>query len=123
VAVVLALSILTHLRGRGALDRLPDLHVSSGWNHEKSAYSIAAARGFLTIFAGAQRAIRSGMRLESGTGLTMSPAKEALAALESYFGHGAFRAGQEAIVAAVLGGRDVLAVMPTGSGKSIGYRQ
>ena len=122
VAVVLALSILTHLRGRGALDRLPDLHVSSGWNHEKSAYSIAAARGFLTIFAGAQRAIRSGMRLESGTGLTMSPAKEALAALESYFGHGAFRAGQEAIVAAVLGGRDVLAVMPTGSGKSIGYQ-
>jgi len=62
------------------------------------------------------------MRLESGTGLTMSPAKEALAALESYFGHGAFRAGQEAIVAAVLGGRDVLAVMPTGSGKSIGYQ-
>ena len=31
-------------------------------------------------------------------------------------------AGQEQIVAAVLGGRDVLAVMPTGSGKSLGYQ-
>src|SRR5262245_24161919 len=52
----------------------------------------------------------------------MHAAQDALAALESYFRHGAFRAGQEAIVAAVLGGRDVLAVMPTGSGKSIGYQ-
>jgi hypothetical protein len=32
------------------------------------------------------------------------------------------RQGQEEIVAAVLGGRDVLAVMPTGSGKSLGYQ-
>ena len=52
----------------------------------------------------------------------MSLAEEALTALGSYFGHGAFRPGQEAIVAAVLGGHDVLAVMPTGSGKSIGYQ-
>src|SRR5262245_14689053 len=47
---------------------------------------------------------------------------EALTALASYFGHATFRPGQESIVAAVLGGRDVLAVMPTGSGKSIGYQ-
>jgi len=32
------------------------------------------------------------------------------------------RQGQEEIVAAVLGGRDVLAVIPTGSGKSLGYQ-
>jgi ATP-dependent DNA helicase RecQ len=42
--------------------------------------------------------------------------------LRTHFGHEAFRPGQEEIVAAVLGGRDVLAVMPTGSGKSLGYQ-
>ena len=43
-------------------------------------------------------------------------------ALRRHFGHDAFRPGQEAIVRAALAGRDVLAVMPTGSGKSIGYQ-
>ena len=43
-------------------------------------------------------------------------------ALHRHFGHGSFRAGQEALVRAVLEGRDVLAVMPTGSGKSLGYQ-
>src|SRR5437762_6478408 len=42
--------------------------------------------------------------------------------LRRHFGHAAFRHGQEQIVTAVLGGRDVLAVMPTGSGKSLGYQ-
>ncbi|MGE5277816.1 MAG: RecQ family ATP-dependent DNA helicase [Acidobacteriota bacterium] len=44
------------------------------------------------------------------------------AALERHFGHRAFRPGQEEIVRAALAGRDLLAVMPTGSGKSIGYQ-
>jgi ATP-dependent DNA helicase RecQ len=44
------------------------------------------------------------------------------AALLHHFGHRAFRPGQEDVVRAVLAGRDVLAVMPTGSGKSIGYQ-
>ena len=43
-------------------------------------------------------------------------------ALSQFFQHQQFRNGQEAIVSAVLGGRDVLAVMPTGSGKSLGYQ-
>ncbi len=43
-------------------------------------------------------------------------------ALERHFGHGSFRPGQEALVQAVLDGRDVLAVMPTGSGKSMGFQ-
>src|SRR5215471_14105566 len=42
--------------------------------------------------------------------------------LRHHFGHQSFRDGQERIVTAVLGGRDVLAVMPTGSGKSLGYQ-
>ncbi len=45
-----------------------------------------------------------------------------LDALRQRFGHDGFRAGQEAFVCAVIGGRDVLAVMPTGSGKSLGYQ-
>ena len=44
------------------------------------------------------------------------------AALHRHFGHGSFREGQEAVVRAALEGRDLLAVMPTGSGKSIGYQ-
>ena len=43
-------------------------------------------------------------------------------ALLRHFGHAGFRPGQEDVVRAVLAGRDVLAVMPTGSGKSIGYQ-
>lgn len=45
-----------------------------------------------------------------------------LAALRTHFGHAAFRAGQEQVVTGVLTGVDVLAVMPTGSGKSLGYQ-
>src|SRR5881394_1374390 len=47
---------------------------------------------------------------------------DALTRLRSHFGHRQFRQGQQEIVAAVLGGRDVLAVMPTGSGKSLGFQ-
>ena len=43
-------------------------------------------------------------------------------ALRRHFGHRDFRPGQEEIIRAVLAGRDVLAVMPTGSGKSLGYQ-
>jgi ATP-dependent helicase YprA (DUF1998 family) len=43
-------------------------------------------------------------------------------ALKKYFGHSAFRPFQREIVEAVLGGRDCLAVMPTGSGKSLCYQ-
>ena len=42
--------------------------------------------------------------------------------LRTTFGFGAFRTGQADIVSAVLDGRDVLAVMPTGSGKSLCYQ-
>ena len=42
--------------------------------------------------------------------------------LRTHFAHEQFRPGQERIVGAVLSGRDVLAVMPTGSGKSLCYQ-
>jgi ATP-dependent DNA helicase RecQ len=46
----------------------------------------------------------------------------ASALLHSVFGFGDFRPGQEEIVRAVLAGENVLAVMPTGSGKSLCYQ-
>ncbi|MDR0323590.1 MAG: RecQ family ATP-dependent DNA helicase, partial [Treponema sp.] len=42
--------------------------------------------------------------------------------LSKYFGHTAFRPGQDEVIDAILSGRDVLAVMPTGAGKSICYQ-
>src|SRR5437016_11296975 len=42
--------------------------------------------------------------------------------LHSVFGFASFRPGQAEIIATVLAGRDVLAVMPTGSGKSLCYQ-
>ena len=44
------------------------------------------------------------------------------ALLASIFGFGAFRPGQEEIVDAVLAGRDTLAIMPTGGGKSLCFQ-
>ena len=48
---------------------------------------------------------------------------ESLAALlQKAFGFSSFRANQEAVCRAVISGRDVLLVMPTGSGKSLCYQ-
>lgn len=37
-------------------------------------------------------------------------------ALKTYYGYDAFRGGQEAVIDALLSGRDALAIMPTGRG-------
>ena len=47
---------------------------------------------------------------------------EARAELARVYGFSGFRPGQEEIVASVLAGEDVLAVMPTGSGKSLCFQ-
>ena len=47
---------------------------------------------------------------------------EAKEALERVFGFTGFRPGQEEILKAVFAGENILAVMPTGSGKSLLYQ-
>lgn len=42
--------------------------------------------------------------------------------LSHYWGYDAFRPGQEEVIGHVLDGRDVLAVLPTGGGKSVCYQ-
>jgi ATP-dependent DNA helicase RecQ len=43
-------------------------------------------------------------------------------ALQKYFGYSEFRHEQEAIIEHVLSGGDVMALMPTGGGKSLCYQ-
>lgn len=57
------------------------------------------------------------MRTEPSPAMT-----RAMAALERVFGFTALRPGQPEVVEAILAGEDVLAVMPTGAGKSLCYQ-
>ena len=54
--------------------------------------------------------------------MTAPPATDLNEALRTWFGHDAFRPGQKPVVEAILAGRDVLAIMPTGAGKSLCYQ-
>ena len=51
-----------------------------------------------------------------------APDDQLLDALRRHFGHDSFREGQREVVEAVLGGGDVVLVMPTGGGKSLCYQ-
>ena len=42
--------------------------------------------------------------------------------LKQYFGYDDFREGQKPLIDAVLDGRDVLGIMPTGAGKSLCFQ-
>ena len=43
-------------------------------------------------------------------------------ALQHYFHYDQFRAGQKEVITSLLAGQDTLAVLPTGSGKSLCYQ-
>ena len=46
----------------------------------------------------------------------------AISILQSVFGFDSFRPGQEGIITKLIGGENLLAVMPTGAGKSLCYQ-
>ncbi len=48
--------------------------------------------------------------------------QEALELLKKYYGYQSFRKGQEVIIENILSGKDILAIMPTGGGKSLCYQ-
>ena len=52
----------------------------------------------------------------------MTALQAARKTLSDVFGYDSFRPGQESVVSAILAGRDVMAVMPTGAGKSLCYQ-
>ena len=55
--------------------------------------------------------------------MTASGAPDALEqALQTHFGWSSFRPGQREVIEALLAGRDCLAVLPTGAGKSLCYQ-
>ncbi len=51
-----------------------------------------------------------------------SPSEAKYAVLRETFGFDSFRSGQETVIDTLLAGRNVLAVMPTGAGKSLCYQ-
>lgn len=59
---------------------------------------------------------------QAGTAKPQPTISDARASLAEHFGYQSFRPGQEDVITAALAGRDALAVMPTGAGKSVCYQ-
>ena len=57
--------------------------------------------------------------MSTNSGVQISTARETLS---RRFGFDGFREGQEAVIERLLGGRSVLAIFPTGGGKSLCYQ-
>jgi ATP-dependent DNA helicase RecQ len=68
----------------------------------------------LALLRAASTRAREARLAESGS--------QALAVLKDVFGYPSFRPGQLEIIEAMMAGRDCLAVMPTGAGKSVTYQ-
>ena len=62
------------------------------------------------------------IKTTTGGGLDHAYDSSVVAALKSWFGFDSFRPGQESVVNDALAGRDLLAIMPTGGGKSLCFQ-
>ena len=80
---------------------------------------IATANGIIFKLTQGRRMDSVG---ESGQNQQEGRPSDARGVLRTYFGYDSFRSGQEEVISSVLSGRDALAVMPTGAGKSICYQ-
>ena len=80
---------------------------------------IATANGIIFKLTQGRRMDSVG---ESGQNQQEGRPSDARGVLRTYFGYDSFRSGQEEDISSVLSGRDALAVMPTGAGKSICYQ-
>src|SRR6516164_506996 len=75
-----------------------------------------------TLAAAARGAVAQYARTEPATVAERPKGDTLTGLLQRAFGFSSFRANQEAVCEAVFAGRDVLLVMPTGSGKSLCYQ-
>ncbi len=111
------------------LDRLPAAELASRLGVLRSCYrstpELFSNEAVALLQQAAQRARQAAGQ---AAGVSASPAHNAeiearaLAALHDIFGYPAFRDGQLAIIQSVMAGRDCVAVMPTGAGKSVTYQ-
>ncbi len=98
-------------RRRACEERLEALRAL--WRRDRRLFrpeDLAALQALARALAGPQREERP------------EPSTSPRALLRAVFGHEAFRPGQQAIIEAVLAGRDCVGVMPTGGGKSLTYQ-
>ncbi len=111
------------------LDRLPAAELAPRLGVLRSCYrstpELFSNEAVALLQQAAQRARQAGSQAEGSSANTAADPQveaRALAALHDVFGYPAFRDGQLAIIQAVMAGRDCVAVMPTGAGKSVTYQ-
>jgi ATP-dependent DNA helicase RecQ len=104
-------------RRGGVAERLDALRAR--WREAPELFSPAAVERLRAV---ADALARLSSRADARDGAEAAARPDAREVLRGVFGHDAFRPGQREIVEAVLAGRDCIAVMPTGAGKSLTYQ-
>lgn len=94
--------------------------VSSAQSSSTSATSSTPAVSVNSTTPSAQSHQQQSHRQQPSADRDLTPF--ALKALERYFGYTSFRTGQADVVNAIMNHHDVLAVLPTGAGKSVCYQ-